>query len=110
MTWGKGESGNPGGRPSGALLGEIRAALRLEVMSGRGDQKKLRRICRKLIDLAEQGDTKAATLIFDRLEGKPAQAIALHHTGEPTLIDLLTDLAAARAQHATGEADSETQH
>ena len=111
MTWNKGESGNPGGRPSGALLGEVRAALRLEVMSGRGDQKRLRRICQKLIDLAEQGDTRAATLIFDRLEGKAPQSVDLHHSGELTTVDLLSDLARERVQHhkPQGEEDA-TKH
>jgi len=69
-----------------------------------------RPVVRKLLRVAEEGNVTAIQLVFDRLEGKAPQSVDLHHSGELTLIDLLTDLAAARAQHATGEADSETQH
>lgn len=38
---------------------------------------RLRRIIEKLFGLAEEGDLKAVEIIFDRLDGKPRQAVEL---------------------------------
>jgi hypothetical protein len=42
-----------------------------------GDGEKIRRVCEKVFDKAEDGDLQAAQFIFDRIEGKPAQAVNL---------------------------------
>lgn len=46
-------------------------ALRMEVTI---EPRKARRIARKLLQMAEDGDIRAAQLIFERLEGKAPQA------------------------------------
>lgn len=46
-------------------------ALRMEVTI---EPRKARRIARKLLQMAEEGDIRAAQLIFERLEGKAPQA------------------------------------
>ena len=47
--------------------------LRVAVLSGGG--RRLRVIIEKLLDKAEQGDLQAIKEVFDRLDGKPVQAI-----------------------------------
>lgn len=44
-------------------------------LSGNRNQLKLRKIAKKLIAMAEEGDIQAIKEIGDRLDGKPAQAI-----------------------------------
>lgn len=66
--WQKGQSGNPTGRPSFSLKQRLEEALD-EKKSG--DKTRLDNILEELIQLAEQGDIRAISLLFDRLEGKP---------------------------------------
>jgi hypothetical protein len=62
MTFTKGKSGNPRGRPKkGAALSE---RLRYRIESAEGD-----RIIDSLISQALDGNVPALKLIFDRLEG-----------------------------------------
>ena len=49
----------------------------LELAAAGGDQKALRRVARKLIAMAEQGDMSAIREIADRVEGKVPQASIL---------------------------------
>ena len=49
-------------------------ALRKE-LDGNQNAAKLRKLARKLIEMAEEGNIQAMKEIGDRLEGKPAQAI-----------------------------------
>ncbi len=64
-------SPNPGGRPKDVLTPALRRMLTVE------DAEKL---AMSLIARAKAGDVKAATLIWDRLEGK---AVARSESGEP---------------------------
>ena len=69
----KGQSGNPGGRPSEKPFAE---ALRMEIAAAGNDHKALREIARNLIDLAQTKTfdaLPAINAIADRLDGKPAQ-------------------------------------
>jgi hypothetical protein len=72
MVWKTGMSGNPGGA---ATAKPFREALRIELASAGIDQKALRRVARALIGKAYNGDMGAISLLADRLEGKPPQAI-----------------------------------
>ena len=74
MTFKPGQSGNPGGLRKHK---EFTAALRLELAAAGDDQKALRRVARKLIAMAEQGDMSAIREIADRVEGKVPQASIL---------------------------------
>lgn len=69
MTWRPGQSGNPSGKPSYKPLTD---AIRMEL---KADPKRARRIARMLLEKAEAGDLQAASVVMDRLEGKPAQSI-----------------------------------
>ena len=42
-----------------------------------GDGERLRRIAEKLLDAAEAGDLQAIKELGDRLDGKPAQSVAV---------------------------------
>ena len=63
------------GRPIGSANREkpVSDLLRVAVLSGGG--RRLRVIIEKLLDKAEQGDLQAIKEVFDRLDGKPVQAI-----------------------------------
>jgi hypothetical protein len=70
----KGASGNPSGKGSMKLLTD---QLRAELVQ---HPEKARNIARKLIELAEGGDLQAATIVMDRIEGKPTQQIDVTQT------------------------------
>lgn len=63
------------GRPIGSVNREkpVSDLLRVAVLSGGG--RRLRVIIERLLDKAEQGDLQAIKEVFDRLDGKPVQAI-----------------------------------
>ena len=62
------------GRPKGALGDKpFRDALRLAVANAKGNQRTLRRLAERLYDDAVSGNTHAAAILLDRLEGKPVQ-------------------------------------
>jgi len=68
----------PGGAPKGNNNGGKNKiwsdALRLE-LAGTRNAAKLRRLAKKLIEQAEDGNMQAMKEIGDRLEGKPNQSI-----------------------------------
>lgn len=70
----KGQSGNPGGREKTKWLTQ---ALRMELAQ---NPKRARTIADKIITMAEEGDLQAASLIFDRLEGKAVQQVQVEAT------------------------------
>lgn len=73
MSFTKGQSGNPGGRPKEQAW---RDALRMAVKEAMQDgTPKLRALADKTVALALDGDMQAIKEIGDRLDGKPAQAI-----------------------------------
>lgn len=72
--WGKGTSGNPGGR---VVFKQLSDALRSELLA---NPNHARRIARKLITQAEDGNLQAIALLLDRLEGKAVQQVDLADT------------------------------
>lgn len=70
----KGQTGNPTGRPK--KLPELDTLL-LDVLSNedKGGITAAQRILHALVKKAEQGDIRAAELIFDRAYGKALQSI-----------------------------------
>lgn len=69
-----GSSGNPTGKSKTKLLTD---ALRAELVQ---NPQQARNIARKIIGLAEEGDLHAASLIMDRIEGRPSQQIDISTT------------------------------
>jgi len=78
-TWVKGESGNLRGRPrrGSALADMLRAELDRTDSAGVPHKEAL---VSALVEAACEGDLRAIALIFDRLEGRPAQR---HEVGGP---------------------------
>lgn len=70
----KGQSGNPSGKSKTKWLSD---ALKMELAQ---NPQKARNIARKVIEMAEEGDLEATKLVFDRLEGRPTQAIEIDAT------------------------------
>jgi hypothetical protein len=68
------------GRPVGSMNRErpVRDLLRVAVLSGGGHR--LRVIIEKLLERAEGGDLQAIREVFDRLDGRPVQAIERSET------------------------------
>lgn len=76
MAFPKGQSGNPGGRPSERPWREaLLLALNERTGKKKTDPKKLRKVADAVVAAAIDGDVTAAREIGDRLDGKPTQAI-----------------------------------
>jgi hypothetical protein len=73
----KGQSGNPGGRPQDKPITD---ALRLAVKEN--DAKALKNIVRVVVAQAQAGDQWAVQFVTDRLEGKAIQQIETHNLNE----------------------------
>jgi hypothetical protein len=67
----KGQSGNPAGRRPGS---KSHVSRELEKIVRAGGGKVARQIAQKLTDLALDGNTQAAKLLLDRLEGRVSSA------------------------------------
>lgn len=84
MTWKKGQSGNPKGRPpAGDAWAEILREMGEEIYEdGRARREK---VCEQLFRMAEDGDMRAIQLIIERVEGKPTVRQEIDHTslGQP---------------------------
>lgn len=83
MTFKKGQSGNPGGRPKSR---EFRDVLMLALKSADGDKLKLRRVAEKLVEKAIEGAMAAIREIADRVDGKPTQALISEDGDQPIRI------------------------
>lgn len=82
MPFESGKSGNPGGRSKSEKL--FRDALSLAVKRTSGDKTMLGEIAEALVAKAMLGDVPAINAVADRLDGKPAQDVAIEHSGELT--------------------------
>jgi hypothetical protein len=78
-AWVKGmKSPNPSGRRNEKLLTD---ALYISI---REDPQRARRLAYRLLNIAEEGEPadalRAMQMIYDRMEGRPAQTIEVDHT------------------------------
>ena len=67
-----GQSGNPGGRPKGISMSKV--------LTDELSVEEARKVIRAVVRRAKKGDVKAASLLFDRTDGKAPQP--LEHSGE----------------------------
>ena len=74
MPFQPGQSGNPEGARAHK---QKRFYAALDRAIEQEDAKRLRAAAEKLLDLASQGEPWAVQMLADRLDGKPAQQIAL---------------------------------
>lgn len=74
MTFQKGHSGNPAGRPKSdqALTPLIRKQLTERLRDGR---TRAEHIALRLLSLAEEGDVNAIKIVLERIDGKVVQPI-----------------------------------
>jgi phage head maturation protease len=86
MTFQKGISGNPAGRPkaNGTLKNRIEKALGI----GEMEPDHLEAIIQELIELAKNGDIRAISLLFDRLDGKAIQQVLTAEIERDEIIDI----------------------
>jgi len=73
MTWKKGQSGNPNGRPKdGKSWASVLDKIGDELIKAQGDgMSRKEAICRILFKKASKGDMAAINAIMDRIDGKP---------------------------------------
>ena len=82
-----GVSGNPNGRPK-------KSNCVSDLLRNKGDEvqedgrTKLLAVIETLYERAGEGELKAIDMIFDRLEGKPAQKVEVEETLLPTGFDI----------------------
>ena len=77
MAWVKGQSGNPAGRKpkTRAMSDELRRLLQNKAPGTK--RSNLEVLVAKLVEMARDGDKDILRYVFDRLEGRPAQAVEL---------------------------------
>jgi hypothetical protein len=79
VTWKKGQSGNPGGRGSRRLVTDS-LVRELSQAAEDGDGNKARSLAKALVKRAIEGDTRAADIVLERVEGKAEQVINVRRT------------------------------
>jgi len=70
MPFQPGQSGNPGGKTQNKPWAD---AIRMAI--AQDDPERLRKLAKRLLDKAEEGDMAALKELGDRLDGKPAQVV-----------------------------------
>lgn len=100
--WQRGESGNPKGRP-------VEPDNLVDMLAYRLTKTQRKKLADKLIELAlEKGNLAAITYIYDRIEGKPRQAVLNRVEVESPLVTLLramtTDDRAKEGHRVSGRA------
>ena len=78
-----GQLGNTNAKQSNRLFNK---ALKRSVKQGKGDANRLRKITDRLCTEAESGNIQAISIVADRLDGKPNQAITGPNNTPITLV------------------------
>jgi Family of unknown function (DUF5681) len=89
MTWVKGQSGNPLGRPHSEKIISDQIRIVVNEIDPVTKIRKARLLADKLVDFALDGHGWAFAQVMDRLEGKPIQETNVNVTRR--LVDELTD-------------------
>jgi hypothetical protein len=88
MKFAKGQSGNPGGRPKGV---DAKARAALEAIAIAGTPMNMKSLADRLWKDAIDGDNDAAEIIYNRLIGKPKQAVDLAGSMLPQAVKIVFD-------------------
>ena len=97
MTWRKGESGNPAGRPKGSSNKATLAAL--SILEGEAEA-----ITRKAIELATSGDIQAIRLCVERLVPRAKEVpLSVHITPIRSPVDATQTISQLIEKLASGE-------
>ena len=84
MSFQKGQSGNPGGRPAERPWRDaLMLALKERTGKAKTDPQRLRKVAEAVVAAAIDGDMQAAREIGDRLDGKATQVMAGDADGGP---------------------------
>ena len=102
--WKKGQSGNPGGRPSIPKLGRT-LGIRLKERVLDNDGHLAEKIITALLKKAIKGDWKAAQLVLEYVEGRPAQTVNLNSNESPKVQDIEARIAELFKRAAAREDD-----
>src|SRR5262245_34657677 len=73
-----GQSGNPAGRPRTSLTADLRKVLNTVVPDDPQGRTYNELIAQQICEKAAKGDVRAATLVWERLEGKATQPIEVN--------------------------------
>ena len=95
MPFQKGQSGNPGGRPSGVSFAVVLAEGLAAVKAGKTTRE---RIAQAVLDKALKGDLDAVKWICDRVDGKSPERLEADLTVHEPVTD--ATIAAVLARHA----------
>lgn len=99
-----------GGKPDKLFRDALMVAVKRECEDTErgGNTTKLKMLAAKVVEMAIDGNTPAAVMIRDSLDGKPTQEVDVHHEGEVTFrsaaisaIDELIAGAAAGSAHSS---------
>jgi hypothetical protein len=100
MTFVKGQSGNPGGRPKGHRT--FAATLRAQLDRARAGLTTRERIAAAAIDKALAGDLDAIRFIVDRTDGRAPERLEVDATVAPPVTDATIAAVLARAAARNG--------
>lgn len=103
MPFQKGKSGNPGGRASRRTL--VTDAIVRELK----EADKARALAKTLVQRAIDGDTRAADIVLERVEGKAEQTINVRRTIREFTDEELAAIAAGSSESASGPQDGESE-
>jgi hypothetical protein len=110
MPWKRGESGHPGGRHIEKVFSDLFRQVGNEIDSVTG-KRKARLLVEKVYALALEGESWAATIVMDRVDGRPQveAALVVSHQEVKALSDdeLLALIAKEQAKAAAVERDKD---
>ena len=93
-AWKPGESGNPNGMRASKLCYDALRLAALRIIDGDPEGRTyLAKTAHAVVVKASEGDMDAISMLFDRLDGKPTQAVQ-HETGDgQPLLSFLVQIA-----------------
>lgn len=104
MPFEKGKSGNPGGRSRRTLVTDA-IVRELNAAAEDGDGIKARALAKTLVKRAIEGDTRAADIVLERVEGKAEQTINVRRTIREFTDEELAAIAAGSSESTSDPQD-----